>query len=308
MIAISRTNVTIVKSVTLRARRLNLLLWFIPIAMAVHAPSLLAQTVPQISNTKVNGTIVENGATITVHLNIAANETFAVGADVKNAGVVSPAGYNNISMSVAQFTSSDYLGNIRYDQKDPDLNYNEYFGAGGPDGNYEYVFVESNDTNGWLNDESNFLQVAIQPRTYGTYVVYVRAAMSNQPSWTSGWTYTPTSGDLDCTGKNARRINVNVAPPCTYTVSPTTVPTVAAGGTYNIGVTAATGCTWTASEGLSWLTITSGASGSGNGTVVLSVNSNPTGGARSGSITVADQTVQVNQSYCTISFTNQSAA
>ncbi len=54
-------------------------------------------------------------------------------------------------------------------------------------------------------------------------------------------------------------------------------------------------CAWTASSNaLPWLTITSGASGTGNGSVGLSIAAN-TGAARTGTATIAGQTFTVNQ-------------
>ena len=59
-------------------------------------------------------------------------------------------------------------------------------------------------------------------------------------------------------------------------------------------VTAAAGCAWTAVSGVSWITVTNGA-GTGTGSLefVVAVNS---GAARGGTITVAGQTITVNQS------------
>jgi len=60
-------------------------------------------------------------------------------------------------------------------------------------------------------------------------------------------------------------------------------------------VSAAGGCAWTAQSNASWITITSGASGSGNGTATFSVAANTNGLARTGAITVASTTVTVTQ-------------
>src|SRR5581483_8250891 len=69
----------------------------------------------------------------------------------------------------------------------------------------------------------------------------------------------------------------------------------------NVSVTAGAGCNWTASESATWISITSSASGSGNGTVNYSVTAN-TGPARSATLTIAGQTFTVNQaSGCTFS-------
>jgi Putative binding domain, N-terminal len=74
-----------------------------------------------------------------------------------------------------------------------------------------------------------------------------------------------------------------------------------AGGTGTVAVTASAGCAWSASSGATWITITGGASGSGNGIVTFSVapNSDPKkddkAKKRDGSITVAGQTVMISQ-------------
>jgi hypothetical protein len=59
-------------------------------------------------------------------------------------------------------------------------------------------------------------------------------------------------------------------------------------------VTTISGCTWTATSNASWLTITSGASGNGSGTVAFDVAANP-GGVRTGTLTIADPTLTVTQ-------------
>ena len=61
-------------------------------------------------------------------------------------------------------------------------------------------------------------------------------------------------------------------------------------------MTAAAGCSWTGvSNNTSWLTVTSGASGSGNGTVAFSAAANASTTQRSGTLTVAGQTFTVTQ-------------
>jgi hypothetical protein len=81
---------------------------------------------------------------------------------------------------------------------------------------------------------------------------------------------------------------------CTYSITPTTVSPSAAATTGSVSVTAGTGCTWTATSNAAWLTITSGSSGSGNGTVNYSVAAN-TGAVRSGTLTIATKTFTVTQ-------------
>ncbi len=81
---------------------------------------------------------------------------------------------------------------------------------------------------------------------------------------------------------------------CTYSIAPTTASIPSAGWTGSVAVTAGAGCSWTATSSVSWLTISSGASGSGNGTVQYSAPATA-GGQRSGTMTIAGQTFTVNQ-------------
>ncbi len=59
---------------------------------------------------------------------------------------------------------------------------------------------------------------------------------------------------------------------CTYTLSPTSRDFPAAGGTGTVNVATNAGCGWTADPSHSWITISSGGSGTGNGTVNYSVD------------------------------------
>ena len=78
-----------------------------------------------------------------------------------------------------------------------------------------------------------------------------------------------------------------LAAACTYSIAPTAQSTGASGGTGSVTVTAPFGCTWTATSNATWITITSGASGSGNGTVGYSAAANRTNDVRTGNLTIA---------------------
>jgi hypothetical protein len=69
----------------------------------------------------------------------------------------------------------------------------------------------------------------------------------------------------------------------------------AAGGTGNIGVVANSGCAWNVASNVSWITITSGNSGSGNGTVSFTIAPN-SGSNRGGGILIGDQVFSITQS------------
>ena len=83
-------------------------------------------------------------------------------------------------------------------------------------------------------------------------------------------------------------------PTCTYNISSTTLSVAGTGGTAFLTVTAGAGCAWTASSNSAFVTLTSAASQSGNGTVNVTVSEN-SGDARTGTLTVAGQTVTVSQ-------------
>ena len=83
---------------------------------------------------------------------------------------------------------------------------------------------------------------------------------------------------------------------CTYSINPASTAVAAGGGSGTVGVTAGSGCAWTAVSNTAWLTVTGGSSGTGNGTVSYSVGANASASSRSGTITIADKTFTVNQS------------
>jgi hypothetical protein len=85
------------------------------------------------------------------------------------------------------------------------------------------------------------------------------------------------------------------AVPCSYSVSPSSASFTTSGGSGSITVTTQSGCAWSASSGVSWITITSGSSGTGSGTVAYSVTSN-SGAARSVVSTIAGNLFTFNQS------------
>ena len=60
--------------------------------------------------------------------------------------------------------------------------------------------------------------------------------------------------------------------PCSPSIAPSSQSFPPNGGSASVSVTAPAGCTWTSSNVPTWITITSGNSGSGNGTVAYSVS------------------------------------
>jgi Zn-dependent metalloprotease len=116
------------------------------------------------------------------------------------------------------------------------------------------------------------------------WTVFARHGMGVSAVGNDGTTHTAAS-DLpsDCGGT------------CTYSISPTSASYAAGGGSGSVSVTAGTGCSWTAVSNASFITITGGASGTGNGTVTYSVASNAGTTSRTGTMTIAGKTFTVTQ-------------
>ncbi len=82
---------------------------------------------------------------------------------------------------------------------------------------------------------------------------------------------------------------------CGYSINPTSATLPPAGGSNSVNVTASFSCSWNAVSNAPWLTITSGASGAGDGGVGYSAAPNTTGVDRSGTLTIAGRTFTINQ-------------
>ena len=83
---------------------------------------------------------------------------------------------------------------------------------------------------------------------------------------------------------------------CTLSLSGSGQSFNATGGTGTVSVNTSSGCTWSATSSESWLTVVSGASGTGAGVVMFRVAANITGQARAASLSIGGQTFTVNQS------------
>lgn len=115
---------------------------------------------------------------------------------------------------------------------------------------------------------------------------------------------TPRSGTVTIAGQNVTVAQAGLT--CSFTVAPIAVSLSPAAATSSLAVTGLTGCGWTASANVPWITITSGAAGDGSGTVNYSVAQNTSGFARSGTITAAGRLVSVAQAgnSCIIALSN----
>lgn len=90
-------------------------------------------------------------------------------------------------------------------------------------------------------------------------------------------------------------VKFDAAASCSYSVSPASQSFDASGGNGSAAVTTGSGCFWTAVSDVAWITISSGASGSGNGSVAYSVADNADGMARTGMLLVAGHPITIKQ-------------
>jgi CSLREA domain-containing protein len=82
---------------------------------------------------------------------------------------------------------------------------------------------------------------------------------------------------------------------CTYSLNASSRTAPAAGETLLVNVTAQSGCAWTAISNTSFISVTNGATGNGDGAVTLVVAPNNSGVPRFGSVTIAGRTFTVTQ-------------
>jgi hypothetical protein len=82
-------------------------------------------------------------------------------------------------------------------------------------------------------------------------------------------------------------------PACTYTATPNPYFFYQLGGVLNLSVVAPSGCAWTATPNVSWITVTSG-KGPGVGPLAISVANN-TGAERSGTVAIGSASITIAQ-------------
>jgi hypothetical protein len=99
---------------------------------------------------------------------------------------------------------------------------------------------------------------------------------------------------ISANGQTATVSQAAGTPSCSYVLSPSGTSYPTSGGSGTIGVSAAPGCAWNATATQFWITITSGSSGNGSGTVAYTVAAN-SGSARVGAINIAGQSVSITQ-------------
>ncbi|MGC4055788.1 MAG: BACON domain-containing carbohydrate-binding protein [Paludibaculum sp.] len=120
----------------------------------------------------------------------------------------------------------------------------------------------------------------------GFNVYYDSSASAN--SYLGGGTYSLVNGGL-LLPKGSSGTS------CSYAVSAATKSFPASGGSGTATVTTTGACSWSATSDVSWLTIGSGATGTGSGTVAFNVAANTGSAARTGVLTIGGQTLSIAQ-------------
>ena len=134
--------------------------------------------------------------------------------------------------------------------------------------------------------ESNWIEVVGSAERSGTGQVQIRIQANPGPART---------GQLRIAGQIYSLTQGSTTPSaCAPAVASPERTAPAGGTTLSVAVTAPGGCVWSATSHASWITVTEGATGTGNGNVALVAAAN-TGPQRVGLVTVANVTVMVTQ-------------
>src|SRR5262249_20025139 len=147
----------------------------------------------------------------------------------------------------------------------------------GPDNGFVTVTTTRGDCAWTAESHAPWIGIAGPTSGIGNGTVNYNVAPNSGPARTGTMTI---AGQIFTVLQNAGGV-------CSYAIAPTSQGFGPASGNGAISVTAPFGCDWTAaSNNPTFITVTLGATGSGNGTVNYSVAANSTGSPRSGTITI----------------------
>jgi uncharacterized protein (TIGR03437 family) len=107
------------------------------------------------------------------------------------------------------------------------------------------------------------------------------------------------TGTLTIAGQTFTVTQSGAAISCEYSISPGSASVAAGASSGTVSVTATSGCSWTATSNANWITITTGASGTGIGNVAYSVAANTGTSSRTGTLTIAGKTFPLTQAGAT---------
>lgn len=162
-------------------------------------------------------------------------------------------------------------------------------GSAGPGAfNPNPVTIASGDSVAWANNDVTTHRIVLDNGSYDSGNI-------NPGSSSAATAALTASGTYHCTIHPSMTGTITVPAACTFSINPTSASIAAAGAAGSVTVTAGAGCAWTAVSNSSFITVLSGATGSGNGTVSYGVAQNFSTSPRTGTITIAGQTFTVTQ-------------
>ncbi|MBF0539651.1 MAG: hypothetical protein HQL03_15520, partial [Nitrospirae bacterium] len=113
--------------------------------------------------------------------------------------------------------------------------------------------------------------------------------------WAWGGNSNGQLGDGTTTSENIR-VQVSFPASCYNTIAPTSKNFPSSGGSDSVAVnTSGSTCTWAATSSANWIMVSSGSSGTGNGTVTYAVAANTGTSQRTGTMMIAGQPFNVTQ-------------
>jgi Viral BACON domain/Putative binding domain, N-terminal len=146
---------------------------------------------------------------------------------------------------------------------------------------------------GW-SAASNVTWMAITAGSTGTGTGTVSVSVS--PNTATA----PRTGTMTIAGQTFTV--TQAATSCTYSIAPTGFTAVAGGGSGSTTVTTSSGCVWSAASNVSWMAVTAGSTGTGTGNVSVSVSPNTAATLRTGTMTIAGETLTITQEAATCAY------
>ena len=144
---------------------------------------------------------------------------------------------------------------------------------------------------GWNDGQLHSNLLRMNPDQGGLF--FGNAALAAGASWSDP--YSNLSISLNRDVSSGLQVTVSYAAPPSYSLSPASANVAASGGAVTIDVVAPPGVAWTASSSAPWMTIVSGASGTGNGQISLAVAATAVTSARWARVAVGAATAVVTQ-------------
>ena len=131
--------------------------------------------------------------------------------------------------------------------------------------------------------------------------IWVATSLTGAPTGRSSHTAVWTGREMIVWGGGSISGAIYTPPSISISISPASQHFQGVGGIGSVNVTVESGCNWTATSNVSWISIISGSSGSGNGTVNYSVAANTTTAPRTGTLAITGQIFTVTQAGCVVS-------